>query len=280
MSKLYRQPELKRYLDASALERRRVYAADRANGAKFDGPPRALRGPLPRGVPRLRRHVRLPAAQAGRREGRQRNRRTAALAQRGAGPGVRDGGRRGRRVAGRHAGPRPAEAREGRRCGRRRPSRSCRSPICSSLGKDAFLASHADQKAAAERAYLTSWALAYYLTFERHLIGTEAFRKYLVAVNSGGDPRKAFAELVGQELPAFEKDWHAYLSRLQSDGTVGEVESQGRSSRSMWTRFAGWTDSSAAASPSTGSLVSCRPTPDSRSGSTSCRLPSPRSFSW
>ena len=87
-------------------------------------------------------------------------------------------------------------------------------------GKDAFLASHADQKGAADRAYLTSWALAYYLTFQRRLIGTEAFRKYLVAVNSGGDPRQAFAELVGQELPAFEKDWHAYLLRLKDNGTL------------------------------------------------------------
>ena len=30
----------------------------------------------------------------------------------------------------------------------------------------------------------------------------------------------AFAALVGQDLPAFEKDWFAYLLRLQSDGTL------------------------------------------------------------
>jgi hypothetical protein len=89
-------------------------------------------------------------------------------------------------------------------------------------GRDAFLASHADQAAATDRAYLTSWALAYYLTFDRRLIGTDAFHKYLTAVNSGGDPRRAFAALVGQELPAFEKGWHAYLSRLQGDGTLAK----------------------------------------------------------
>ena len=82
-------------------------------------------------------------------------------------------------------------------------------------GKDAFLAFHVDQKAATDRAYLSSWALAYYLTFERRLIGTPAFEKYLITVNSGEDPRKAFAELVGKDLDAFEKDWHAYLLRLQ-----------------------------------------------------------------
>jgi hypothetical protein len=89
-------------------------------------------------------------------------------------------------------------------------------------GRDTFLASHADQAAATNRAYLTSWALAYHLTFDRRLIGTEAFRKYLIAVNAGGDPRRAFAALVGQELPAFEKDWHAYLSRLQQNGTLSK----------------------------------------------------------
>jgi len=34
-----------------------------------------------------------------------------------------------------------------------------------------------------------------------------------VAVNTGGDPRRAFEELVRQELPAFEADWHAALKR-------------------------------------------------------------------
>jgi hypothetical protein len=89
-------------------------------------------------------------------------------------------------------------------------------------GRDAFLASHADQAAASDRAYLTSWALAHYLTFERRLIGTETFNKYLIAVNGGGDPKQAFAALVGQDLPAFEKDWHAYLSRLQLNGTLAK----------------------------------------------------------
>jgi len=89
-------------------------------------------------------------------------------------------------------------------------------------GKDAFLAFHADQKAATNRAYLTSWALAYYLTFDRRVIGTNEFKKYLIAVNSGGDPRKAFSTLVGKELSVFEKEWHTYLLRLQSDGTLGK----------------------------------------------------------
>lgn len=89
-------------------------------------------------------------------------------------------------------------------------------------GRDTFLASHADQAAASNRAYLTSWALAYYLTFDRRLVGTDAFHKYLIALNSGGNPKEAFAALVGKELPAFEKDWHAYLGRLQGNGALAK----------------------------------------------------------
>jgi hypothetical protein len=89
-----------------------------------------------------------------------------------------------------------------------------------SNGKESFLASHTDQKAASNRAYLASWALAYYLTFDLRVIGTADFKRYLITVNSGSDPKEAFATLVGKDLNAFEKDWHTYLLRLQSDGTM------------------------------------------------------------
>jgi hypothetical protein len=81
-------------------------------------------------------------------------------------------------------------------------------------GQDAFLAHHAAEKAAADRAYLTSWALAYYLALDRRVIGTARMKDYLVAVNSGRDSKAAFVSLVGQELAAFEKDWHQFLLRL------------------------------------------------------------------
>lgn len=89
-------------------------------------------------------------------------------------------------------------------------------------GRDAFLATHSDQKAASDRAYLSCWALAHYLTFDRRLIGATAFNKYLIEVNVGGDPKKAFAALVEKDLGAFEKDWHTYLTRLQPNGTLAK----------------------------------------------------------
>ncbi len=87
-------------------------------------------------------------------------------------------------------------------------------------GKETFLAAHANQQESADRTYLTCWALAFHLMFERRLIGTAAFDEYLKAINTGADPAKALAALVGQELPAYEKDWHDYLKKLGPDGTV------------------------------------------------------------
>jgi len=87
-------------------------------------------------------------------------------------------------------------------------------------GRETFLTAHANQQASADRTYLTCWALAFHLMFERRLIGTAAFDDYLKSLNTGGDPAKAFAALVGQELPAYEKDWHEYLKKLGPDGTV------------------------------------------------------------
>ncbi len=87
-------------------------------------------------------------------------------------------------------------------------------------GKETFLAAHANQQESADRTYLTCWGLAFYLMFDRHLVGTKGFDDYLKAVNTGVDPAKAFAELVGQDLPAFEKVWHDYLRKLQADGSV------------------------------------------------------------
>ena len=80
-------------------------------------------------------------------------------------------------------------------------------------GPGTFLAHHSGGKAEADRAYLTCWALAHHLTFDRRAVGSERFRAYLVAVNTGGDPRRAFEELVGQALPAFEAEWREALKR-------------------------------------------------------------------
>jgi hypothetical protein len=88
-------------------------------------------------------------------------------------------------------------------------------------GKETFLAAHADQQSAADRAYLTSWAVTYYLTFEKRAIGTGEFETYLVAVNSGGDPLQEFERWVGKDVASFERELRDYLLRLRTDGTTG-----------------------------------------------------------
>ena len=97
-----------------------------------------------------------------------------------------------------------------------------RCPTCSTAGREAFLAHHADQKAAADRAYLTSWALAHYLTFDRRVIGTAKVPASTWRGEHRRRPAAGVRGLVGQDLAAFEKDWHAYLLKLQPNGTVGK----------------------------------------------------------
>lgn len=87
-------------------------------------------------------------------------------------------------------------------------------------GREQFVTATAGEKAVADRHYLTAWALVHYLTFDRKLVGTKELDDYLIAVNTGTDPAKAFVTLVGQELPAFEMGWHDFLRKLQPDGTA------------------------------------------------------------
>ena len=87
-------------------------------------------------------------------------------------------------------------------------------------GKDAFLATHRADRAASDRAYLTAWAVASYLAFDRGVVGTKAFDAFVTAVNGGADPVPAFEKLAGQDVPAFEAALRAYLDRLLPDGTL------------------------------------------------------------
>jgi len=87
-------------------------------------------------------------------------------------------------------------------------------------GKETFLAAHASQQEVSDRSYLSSWALAYYLTFERRVFGTKALDRYIVELNLGTEPVLAFSELIGKDWDQFEQNWHDYFERLNADGTV------------------------------------------------------------
>jgi hypothetical protein len=90
-------------------------------------------------------------------------------------------------------------------------------------GPKHFLIVHGSDKQTSDRHYLTSWALAFYLTFDRKLLDTKALDQYVRAVNRGTDPLEAFRELVGQPLTRFEADFRQYLLRLQPDGSLARL---------------------------------------------------------
>jgi hypothetical protein len=90
-------------------------------------------------------------------------------------------------------------------------------------GPHDFLIGHAGDQPVSDRTYLSAWALAFYLAFERHLLGTPALDRYVHALHCGVDPVEAFRELVGEPLPEFEHAVERYLLDLRSDGTTARA---------------------------------------------------------
>jgi hypothetical protein len=87
-------------------------------------------------------------------------------------------------------------------------------------GHQQFVVHHASELRTSDRYYLTSWAVAFYLTFDRRLLGTPAMDDYVLSLQRGADPVAAFRKLVGRDRARFEKDFQQYLAELRPDGTV------------------------------------------------------------
>ncbi len=87
-------------------------------------------------------------------------------------------------------------------------------------GPKTFLVQHNDERQASDRAYLASWALAAYLSFDRRLLGSPQLDAFIRSVNGGGNAEEAFAKLTGQKLAAFEKDFQAWLIKLPVEGSM------------------------------------------------------------
>lgn len=87
-------------------------------------------------------------------------------------------------------------------------------------GREAFLTSHAVQKSVADRTYLTSWAVAFHLVFERRLLGSKELDQYLAGINSGTDPVVALEKLFGKTVANYELELVGFIDRLRPDGSV------------------------------------------------------------
>jgi hypothetical protein len=85
-----------------------------------------------------------------------------------------------------------------------------------------FQVAHRGEGLVSDRYYLASWGLAFYLTFEKRLLGTKALDDYVAALKRGSDVLDAFADLVGKPLGPFEKEYQQYLGKLRRDGTTGK----------------------------------------------------------
>ena len=90
-------------------------------------------------------------------------------------------------------------------------------------GPTAFAVVHGGRRPDSDRAYVTAWAVASYLMFDRHVVGTAALDAFVTAVNAGTDPVRAFESFVGQPAAEFEKALHLWLKRLRPDGSLLEV---------------------------------------------------------
>ena len=84
-----------------------------------------------------------------------------------------------------------------------------------SAGRSAFLLAHGDSSSTSDRHYAYSWGLAYYLTFERQLLGSPALGRYVKQTAENASPVERFEDLADMPLARFEKAWREYILTLR-----------------------------------------------------------------
>lgn len=108
--------------------------------------------------------------------------------------------------------PRLAEARQALRKGQLVPLAEL-----VRCGGQQFQVAHASEAHIADRYFLTSWALAHYLVFEKKLLATALMDRYLDSLSRGTDPEAALAHFANMPLHRLESALHEYLMNLKWD---------------------------------------------------------------
>lgn len=83
-----------------------------------------------------------------------------------------------------------------------------------SAGEGPFLLTSSSPSAAVDRYYVHAWGLAYYLTFEKRLLGNPSLEVYLQAGKARLTPVQRFQQLIGIPLKQFEREWREYIRGL------------------------------------------------------------------
>jgi hypothetical protein len=78
-----------------------------------------------------------------------------------------------------------------------------------------FLGAHRASDEGPSRLYVYSWGLAYYLTFERSILGTPSFDEYVAPTRANDEPIARFEKLVAEPLEKFEAEWRAAMLKLR-----------------------------------------------------------------
>lgn len=83
-----------------------------------------------------------------------------------------------------------------------------------------FQVAHQSEALQSDRYFQASWALAYFLTFDRKLLSNEALDRYVQELHRNAPPLEAFRDLVGEPLADFEGRFHKYILTLRPDGSL------------------------------------------------------------
>lgn len=84
---------------------------------------------------------------------------------------------------------------------------------------ETFLVAHNDSAGRANRLYLHSWGVAYYLTFQLQLLDSPGLDRYLDSTIGPNDQTRRFEKMTGMPIERFQQEWRRFVLKLESNVT-------------------------------------------------------------